>query len=80
MLFDYDDRSLESVYNYAKKLEQMTFNQILDEYNKSDTKKYINKYDLSNLKIELHDKVNDDITNNIYEVTGHENKQTIQDN
>ena len=35
MLFDYDDTSEDSIYQYAKKLEGMTFQQIMDEFNNS---------------------------------------------
>ena len=45
MLFDYDDSNLESIYNYAKKLEGMTFREILNEYNNSTQKFYINPND-----------------------------------
>ena len=31
-LFDYDDADINSIYSYAKKLEGMTFHEILDEY------------------------------------------------
>ena len=34
-LFDYDDRSIDSIFEYAKRLEGMTFNEISDEYNHS---------------------------------------------
>ncbi len=47
MLFDYDDRDQESIFNYAKKLEGMTFQEVLDEYNKSQQKRYVNIYDNS---------------------------------
>ena len=43
MLFDYDDSNLESIYNYAKKLEGMTFREILNEYNNSIQKFYLKK-------------------------------------
>lgn len=39
-LFDYDDSNIKSVYSYAKKLEGMTFNDILEEYERSPIKKY----------------------------------------
>ena len=39
-LFDYDDSKIESVYEYAKKLEGMTFNEILNEYKRSPVKNY----------------------------------------
>ena len=42
MLFEYDDTSIESIYNYAKKLEGMTFNEVYDEYKSSSQKYYIN--------------------------------------
>lgn len=44
-LFDYDDRSVESIYEYAKQLEGMSFQDILDEYENSRQKEYINRYD-----------------------------------
>lgn len=43
MLFDYDDTNISSIYDYAKKLEGMTFKQVLNEYNKSPQKYYVNK-------------------------------------
>lgn len=46
-LFDYDDRSIESIYEYAKKLENKTFREIVEEYEKNDEKAYINKYEFS---------------------------------
>ncbi len=55
MLFDYDDRDAESIYEYAKKLENMTFNQVLEEFEKSNIKQYINLYDLKNAKLKLED-------------------------
>ena len=39
-LFDYDDADINSIYSYAKKLEGMTFHEILDEYEKSPIKSY----------------------------------------
>ena len=45
MLFDYDDSNLDSIYNYAKRLEGMTFREILNEYNNSIQKFYINPND-----------------------------------
>lgn len=45
MLFDYDDKSIDSIYQYAKKLEGMTFQEILDEYENSSQKYYINPQD-----------------------------------
>lgn len=45
MLFDYDDRDQESIFNYAKKLEGMTFKEVLSEYNNSRQKSYINFYE-----------------------------------
>lgn len=42
MLFDYDDTNIDSIYEYAKKLEGMTFQQVLDEYNGSSQKHYVN--------------------------------------
>lgn len=52
MLFDYDDTNIESIYSYAKRLENMTFREILEEYNNSSKKHYVNhnsnNYDFSN--------------------------------
>ena len=42
-LFDYDDGDINSIYLYAKKLEGMTFHEILDEYRKSPIKSYEDK-------------------------------------
>lgn len=42
MLFDYDDSDIKSIFNYAKKLEGMTYNEILNEFNNSQVKKYVN--------------------------------------
>ena len=42
MLFNYDRTSEESIYEYAKKLEKMTFREIMEEYNKSVVKHYVN--------------------------------------
>lgn len=42
MLFDYDDTSEDSIYQYAKKLEGMTFQQIMDAFNNSEQKYYRN--------------------------------------
>lgn len=42
MLFDYDDRDQNSIFEYAKRLEGMTFQDILNEYNNSSKKAYIN--------------------------------------
>lgn len=39
-LFDYDDTNIESVFSYAKKLEGMTYQEIVDEYEKSPIKSY----------------------------------------
>lgn len=41
MLFDYDDTNIDSIFKYAKKLEGMTFQEVLDEYKKSSQKIYI---------------------------------------
>lgn len=43
-LFDYDANSIDSIYNYAKKLEGMTFQEILDEYEKDASNKHMGKY------------------------------------
>lgn len=42
MLFDYDDTDINSIFEYAKKLEGMTFQQVIDEYNHSPKNFYIN--------------------------------------
>lgn len=39
-LFDYDDTDINSIYSYAKKLEGMTFHEVLEEYEKSPIKSY----------------------------------------
>lgn len=39
-LFDYDDRDINSIFRYAKKLEGMTFHEVLTEYEKSPIKSY----------------------------------------
>ena len=39
-LFDYDDTDINSIYSYAKKLEGMTFHEVLDEYERSPIKSY----------------------------------------
>lgn len=49
MLFDYDDRSIESIFDYAKKLEGMTFQEVLDEYEKSVQKSYINPHEATHV-------------------------------
>lgn len=48
MLFDYDDTNIDSIFKYAKKLEGMTFQQVLDEYKKSSQNIYINPLQASN--------------------------------
>ena len=48
MLFDYDDTNIDSIFEYAKKLEGMTFQQVIDEYKKSSQKIYINPLQASN--------------------------------
>ena len=40
MLFDYDNTSPASILEYAKKLIGKTFNDLLDEYDKSPYKSY----------------------------------------
>ena len=42
MLFDYDDTDIDSIFEYAKKLEEMTFQQVINEYNHSSKNFYIN--------------------------------------
>ena len=44
-LFDYDDNSLESIFEYAKQLEKMTFREIEEEFGKSPYKSYVNIYE-----------------------------------
>ena len=44
-LFDYDDNSLESIFEYAKQLEKMTFREIEEEFDKSPYKSYVNIYE-----------------------------------
>lgn len=39
-LFDYDDNNEQSIYNYAKELEHLTFREILEMYNESPVKQY----------------------------------------
>ena len=45
MLFDYDDRNEDSIFNYAEKLINRTFRDILSEYEKSSKKRYTNPYE-----------------------------------
>lgn len=47
MLFDYDDRDIDSIFNYAKKLESITFREIENMFEQSIQKYYINHYDYS---------------------------------
>lgn len=47
MLFDYDDRDIESIFKYAKKLESMTFREIENLFEQSSQKYYINPYNYS---------------------------------
>ncbi len=42
MLFDYDDTDINSIFEYAKKLEGMTFQQVIEEYNRSPKNFYVN--------------------------------------
>ena len=51
MLFDYDDTSIESILNYAKKLKNKTFREILNEYENSPVKKYVHQHDKINLTV-----------------------------
>jgi len=46
-LFDYDDRDAESIFDYAKQLENMTFRQIKEEYDQNPYKSYVNMHDFS---------------------------------
>lgn len=48
MLFDYDDSDIESIFNYAKRLESMTFREIEDLFEQSNQKYYVNPNDHSN--------------------------------
>ena len=50
-LFDYDDRSIDSIFEYAKRLEGMTFNEISDEYNHSLKKFYTNPMEPQSFKV-----------------------------
>lgn len=45
MLFDYDDRDIESIFKYAKKLENLTFRDIDRMFSESSKKYYTNPYD-----------------------------------
>ena len=47
MLFDYNDSDVQSIYNYAKKLETKTFRDIEKMFDESDKDYYINPYDSS---------------------------------
>ena len=51
MLFDYDNKDKDSIYRYAKKLEGMTFREIIDVYNKSPIKQYENTQETNSSKI-----------------------------
>lgn len=42
MLFDYDDTNIDSIFKYAKKLEGMTFQQVIEEYYRSPKNFYVN--------------------------------------
>ncbi|MBF1115365.1 MAG: restriction endonuclease, partial [Solobacterium sp.] len=42
MLFDYDDTNIDSIFEYAKKLEGMTFQQVIEEYKRSPKNFYVN--------------------------------------
>lgn len=42
MLFDYDDTNIDSIFEYAKKLEGMTFQQVIEEYYRSPKNFYVN--------------------------------------
>lgn len=59
-LFDYDDENLQSILNYAKHLESMTFRDIANIFKKSNQKFYINpksNNNISNLMV-FEDRVN----------------------
>lgn len=51
MLFDYDDRNIDSIFQYAKRLEGRTFNEISDEYNHSLKKFYTNPMEPQSFKV-----------------------------
>lgn len=44
MLFDYDDQNIESIFKYAKKLENLTFKDIDKMFSESEKKYYVNPY------------------------------------
>lgn len=51
MLFDYNNKNKDSIYQYAKKLEGMTFRDIVDAYNESPIKQYEDMQSASSSKI-----------------------------
>lgn len=53
MLFDYDDRSEQSILRYAKDLKGKTFQEIIDTYKNSSQKFYINYYELKDRNEDL---------------------------
>lgn len=55
MLFDYNNKSEKSIYDYAKKLEGMTFREVLDEYKDSMYKTYD---DFHHLRTKVNDSPN----------------------
>ena len=54
-LFDYDDRSVDSIYQYAKQLEKMTFREVKEMFDSSPRKSYVNMYELTNPDIKPQD-------------------------
>lgn len=52
MLFDYDDANVESIFAYARRLENMTFLDILNEYEQSIQKYYVNPKDRNSKPID----------------------------
>lgn len=63
MLFDYDDRNEDSIFNYAEKLINRTFRDILSEYEKSSKKRYTNPYEYNYDNISIEEEEPDYITN-----------------
>ena len=67
VLFDYDDTNEKSIVDYAKKLENMTFREILKEYNASAQKEYVNKNtNLYNYNFHTSRKVRDSVPGYIH--------------
>lgn len=53
MLFDYDDRSEQSILRYAKDLKGKTFQEIIDTYKDSPQKFYVNYYELNDRNVDF---------------------------